>query len=325
MNILVSHISALEYWRATGPRFLRADHARRAATDRARATFSEPCKPRLAGNGRRPAGCVLPLDVLVPNEDVRTTNAQVKSCLWGAALPDASFVDAGEGLLVSTPEFCFLQMASRLSLAQLIQLGFELCGTYAVQSDGPAVVRDAALTTVSKLRAFIESVPGSRGRKKAQRAVAYIQDGSASPMETLLTMMLCLPYALGGYGLEYPQLNYRIDIPKAMRKLADRTYCLCDLCWPLARLCVEYDSRLYHLDSDRQESDARRRATLSALGFVVVTVARGQVMDSGSFNRLAHQLAKLTGKRLRYRDPAFTHRHLELRKELMETLWEGER
>ena len=105
---------------------------------------------------------------------------------------------------MSAPEFCFLQMAGCLSLVQLIQLGFELCGTYAV-------------------------------------------------------------------------------------------------------------------DPDRQDSDARRRSTLIALGYTVVTVTRGQVMDAGAFNRLAHQLAKQTGKRLRYSDPDFTRKHRALRSELLQT------
>ncbi|MFR1640803.1 MAG: hypothetical protein ACLSVD_17720 [Eggerthellaceae bacterium] len=46
-------------------------------------------------------------------------------------------------------------------------------------------------------------------------------------------------------------------------------------------MCVEYDSARYHVDPDRQDSDARRRSTLIALGYTVVTVTRGQVMDAG--------------------------------------------
>ncbi len=58
---------------------------------------------------------------------------------------------------------------------------------------------------------------------------------------------------------------------------------------------------------------------LIALGYTVVTVTRGQVMDAGAFNRLAHQLAKQTGKRLRYSDPDFTRKHRALRSELLQT------
>ena len=44
-----------------------------------------------------------------------------------------------------------------------------------------------------------------------------------------------------------------------------------------------------------------------------------------AFNRLAHQLAKRLGKRLRYVDPGFTRAHLELRAELFEAIGIRER
>ncbi len=139
-------------------------------------------------------------------------------------------------------------------------------------------------------------------------------------MEAVLAMLLCLPYRRGGYGLEWPMLNYRIDVPPSKRKMADRGYCKGDLCWPERHLCLEYDSELYHADAERRDSDARRRGTLIALDYAVVTVTTGQVMDSGAFNRLAHQIAKLLGKRLRYEDPQFTRSHLALREELFAAL-----
>lgn len=323
MEILISHISALAYWRTVGPGFLRDDRARRKATRKAHAASASSCKPQLSSGGRRPAGCTLPLDVIVSNMDSRVNTSDVRSCLWKAPFPDASFVDAGMGFLISSPEFCFLQMASRMSLVQLIQLGFELCGTYEEHGEGPVIYRTAPLTSVAKLSAFVERSQGARGCKKAARALRYVQDGSASPMETVLVMMLCLPYGLGGYGIARPRLNYRVDVPQSMRKLADRSYCVCDECWPDLKLACEYDSDLFHFELDRRESDARRRNTLLSLGYAVVTVSRDQVIDGGSFNRLAHQLAKKTGKRLRYRDPQFTRKHLELRAELFASLRSG--
>lgn len=319
MDILIGYESALEYWRTVGRRFPRGYEARRMATRRARQAAASREKPRLSGGNRRPAGCTLPVQALVGNADARTRTPSVISCLW-TAIPERSFVDAGEGFLMSTPEFCFLQMARRCSLASLILLGFELCGTYALVDDGPARRQEAPLTTHAKLRAFVDAAPGSRGKKKALRALRYLLDGSASPMESVLAMLLCLPYGLGGYGLEAPRLNHHIDVPPGSRKLADRSYCECDLCWPASKLAVEYDSKLHHADPERQESDARRRSTLMTLGFTVVTVSRGQLMDSGSFNRLAHQLAKRLGKRLRYVDPEFTRAHRALRSELFEAL-----
>ena len=226
MDMLIGHISALEYWRTVGERFLRTGRQRRAATRQARAVMAAKEKPRIGEGNRRPAGCALPLHVLIADACVRTETEGVVTHTWGSPFPDTAFAEAGEGFLMSTPEFCFLQMAGCLSLVQLIQLGFELCGTYALVGGAPAVRRAAPLTTKVKLAAFVEQSSGARGCKKAARAVRYVQDGAASPMETMLAMMLCLPYGLGGYGLEKPLINHRVDVPSSSKRLADRAYCV---------------------------------------------------------------------------------------------------
>lgn len=319
MDIIIGYDSALEYWRLTGRAFLRGYEARKGATRRARKAFASPEKPRLSEGNRRPGGCTLPLQAIVGNAEARTSTMRVASHTW-TNLPERSVIDVGEGFFMSTPEFCFLQMAASLSLARLIYLGFELCGTYALAEGGPSITREASLTTRTRIRGFVEAAQGAPGRPKALRALRYVLDGSASPMETVLAMMLHLPYNLGGYALESPLLNYRVDVPPSLREIADRGLCRCDLCWPDAKLAVEYDSKRFHSDQVRRKSDASRRSTLIALGFTVVTAYPDHVLDSGAFNRLARQLAKLTGKRLRYEDPGFTRKHLELREQLFEDI-----
>lgn len=323
MDMIIGYESALQYWRTVGPRFLRGAKERRSATVRARKAMRSQEKPRLSEGNRRPAGCTLPVNAIVGTASARAQTKSVLGHRWGS-LPEQSVEAAGEGFFVSVPEFCFLQMANRLSLARLIQLGCELCGTYVQRNAGPAARREAPLTSVGKLRAFIEAASHASGRAKALRALCFVMDGAASPMETVLMLLLCLPYRLGGYGIDRPQLNYHVNVTNRQRKLADRTHCECDLCWPGSNLAVEYDSALYHLNPARQESDARRRGTLVSLGFTVLTVSRKQVMDGGAFNRLAHQIANLTGKRLRYVDPEFTRAHLVLREELFQGMRDGE-
>ena len=273
MDILIGYRSALKYWRLVGPGFLRGYQERRTATRRATKALSCP-----------------------------STTASLVSHKW-TSLPASSFVDAGPGFLVSTPEFCFLQMAREMTVAQLVQLGLELCGTYALAENGPAISREAPLTTAAKLRAFVEAAAGAPGRATALRATRYLLDGSASAMETLLALLLYLPNNLGGYGLKKPKLNYRVDVPASLHELAARRDCLCDLCWPEANLAVEYDSRLHHSEPGRQSSDARRRSTLIAPGFTVITVFPGHITDSGTFNRLARQAAALPRPRVHPQAP----------------------
>lgn len=322
MDLLIGHISALSYWRTVGPGFLRDWKSRQAATRRAERVIEQREKPRMSEGNRRPAGCILPLSVLVLDAPVRVQTKALVASTWGTALPRTSFVDAGQGFLISTPEFCFLQMASRLSLAQLICLGFELCGTYALHANSPATYRTASLTTVSKLRAFVDKVPNAHGRKKAARALRYVLDGSASPMETMLAMLLCLPHALGGYALPHPLLNQRIDINPSAKKAASKSYCVCDLYWPDARVAVEYDSDLEHTGAERIAKDSKRRNTLFANDVQVVTVTRAQACSGEELNRIANLLAHHLGKRLRYRDPGFTRQHLALAAEFWELVGE---
>ena len=156
MDMLIGHISALEYWRTVGERFLRTGRQRRAATRQARAVMAAKEKPRIGEGNRRPAGCALPLHVLIADACVRTETEGVVTHTWGSPFPDTAFAEAGEGFLMSTPEFCFLQMAGCLSLVQLIQLGFELCGTYALVGGAPAGRRGPPVTTKVKRAGVLE-------------------------------------------------------------------------------------------------------------------------------------------------------------------------
>lgn len=318
MELIVGYASALEYWRTVGPAFLGDAHRRRAAASRARRILSSPEKPHLSGGSRRPAGCRLPLHVLIGPDTPRTRTSSIVTHPWTRDIPAAAFASAGPDFVVASPELCFLQLATTLSLEQLIHLGYELCGTYAPLPGGSLIHRDKPLTSVKKLTAFVESASEIPGRKKTLRALRYILEGTASPRETALAMMLSLPHTLGGYGLPVPVLNLRLETTQSVKSRTDRSHYRADLCWPDFRLCLEYDSASYHLSPEQQESDARRRNSLIVLGYIVMTVSPHQLTDSASFNRLAQQVAAFIGKRLRYIDPKFTRAHLALRAELFD-------
>lgn len=126
-----------------------------------------------------------------------------------------SFMRIEDGLYVSTPEMAFCEMASVLSLERLIALGLELCGTYRRASTFGLARYDAIpLTSPGALASFIEKSPQFKGVKKARRALPLILAGSASPRESVLAMLLCLPYSLGGYGLPHPTMNAEMPLPK---------------------------------------------------------------------------------------------------------------
>jgi len=237
--------------------------------------------------------------------------------------PFGCFVAAKDDLMVSSPEFCFLQMASELSLVELIELGFELCGEYSLfVEDDPDVSESGfynrkALTSTKKLDAFVARMPHVWGQLKARRALRYLLDGSASPMETKLAILLTLPYKLGGYGFIPPKLNSRLMPSKTAKRTSSKGFYSCDLYWPDYGVAVEYDSDLFHTGSTRIADDSKRRNTLALMGVTVITVTKQQLYSSRELEKVTKILAGFLEKRLKYKNPGFSIAHRELRNQLL--------
>ena len=232
-------------------------------------------------------------------------------------------MNIGKRLMVSSPEFCFLQMAEILSLTELIELGYELCGVYSLPNHADQKVPKRGfynreqLASTKNLELLLDSMPGVKGHRKAVRALRYLQDGSASPMETKLAMFLTLPYQLGGFGFVMPELNYRIDLTKNARKYFSKDYYVCDLFWPDERIAVEYDSDQYHTGADRIANDSRRRNALTAIGIRVVSVTKQQLFNRGELEEVARTISSHMGRRLFSKKSNFAAAHLELRIQLL--------
>ncbi len=313
MYILISHRTALQFWRSDRSLLSQDALARHNATLRAERALEKGVRPVSLDNARLPFECQPPFEVLVSRSSARPRSSVLRGRLWSGPLPKASFVQAGGGVLVPSPEFLFLLMASDLSLEELVCQGMELCGTYARRKEGGTEYNVPPLTCVSRLKAFVESAVGMRGRKKAAQALLYVNDGSASPRESALYLLLCLPYRLGGYGIEKPCLNYRIDVPARFRRSASQGCCVCDLCWPWVNVCVEYDSDECHTGAQHISHDSKRRNTLVSMGMTVVTVTNSQLSSGEGLFKIAVLIARMTGKRLRFKDPEFTRAHYRLR------------
>lgn len=112
-------------------------------------------------------------------------------------------------------------------------------------------------------------------------------------MESLLSMLLCLPPSLGGFGLPRPELNYPIETNEG--SIAIRR---CDLCWPDQQFALEYDSDTFHSDTSKLHLDSSRRSTLEKAGIHVVSVTKNQVFDRSQLFSLATIVSKRLGKRL---------------------------
>jgi very-short-patch-repair endonuclease len=241
-------------------------------------------------------------------ERFRIDGKRVHSC--GLALP-AGAVVARNGKMVASPELLFLELACKLSIHRLILLGLQMCSH-------PPGRPSEAITTKRKLKAFIEKTSGHRGHRKAERAVKYLEDGSASVMESIAYMILTLPYSLGGYGLDGAVFNHEIKLKTETGKRLGQKRCFVDLYYKQAKLAVEYESFAYHSSPSEQGKDMMRAAMLERQGLNVIRLSTIQLYNRDACKEFANNLAARLGKRISIRTPKFNEMHMLLRAMLPE-------
>ena len=325
MDVFITNETALDFWR----RYRQSGEKHTYNPCRRKPPCQSPVSYVLRHG--QAWGLSLPLDIMVSTMSARRPSKAVRPHVCSKALPGGAFVNANNGLYVSSPEFCFLQMASEYPLAKLIALGIELCGTYSQPSisskcerlDEGQVNFDQSLynlphlTSKKKLQTFTNRMGGWNGQRRALKALRYISDGSGSPMETILFILLTLPYRYGGYGLPMPELNGCIYPKKGALPFAGRNFYRGDLLWREAGVVAEYNSDMVHANTDNIAMDAIRRGDLALCGISEVTVTKRQLYSAELFDKVARQIASRIGKKLRYNDPGFLKARLELRSALM--------
>lgn len=225
---------------------------------------------------------------------------------WCRVSLPASAVLSKNGIAVASPELVFLQFACKLSMHQLILLGLQLCSH-------PPGNPLATITTKQKLNAFITKTPGYQGRRKALRAIKYIENGSASIMESMVYMILTLPHSLGGYGFSGANFNYEIKLNDEAGKLLGQKRCFTDLYYKSAKLAIEYDSFSFHNSPSSQGKDSIRSAILHRHGIEVMHFTTIQLYNERACTDFAFNLASRLGKRMQIRTKKFDEMNQLLR------------
>lgn len=170
-----------------------------------------------------------------------------------------AFFSPAPHLLLSKKPPCVLSWTPLFS-------GFELCGTYQQQTLATSTVYGTQpLTSVRKIRGFLERNSRLFGAQRARAAASYLVDGSASPRETQAALLLGLPAFYGGYGLGMPSMNYEISCTPQATAISGRRTLRCDLFWPEASIAVEYQSREFHSGDLCRIRDSRRTNALQAM------------------------------------------------------------
>jgi len=170
----------------------------------------------------------------------------------------------------------------------------------------------------AKIEAYTKRLLTPDSKARSTHYLRYVVDDSASPRETALCMLLCMPPRFGGYGLALPEMNRRFELSTKERLMMGMRHFDCDLYWERPRVAIEYDSKQHHTEQEKQERDAIRRNMLQYKGIQVITATHLQVNKQNEFDNLAQQIGRAIGKRFR----APKKEHIAARADLRKVLFD---
>lgn len=259
-----------------------------------------------------------PVHILVSSAKHRRYTFECKEHVCSVSLRGRSFYRLSKGMYVAAPALAFVQVAScEKNLIALHELAYELCGTYQTQRTGVAASYDArSLSSVRDLRGFVSTNHSIDGARKVKRILRYAADNSASARETKQALVLGLPHMRGGYGLGIPCMNYEVKANAAARAITGKSRFRCDLCWPAAKLDVEYQSKESHEGETSRIGDSRRANALKAMGWTVVGITNDELDSLVATDTIADTIRRHLGRRPQVRVSNYHARKLKLRRQL---------
>lgn len=266
------------------------------------------------------------LDLLVPSRADRRRSKHVKTHLCTNELPAGSFISLGHWMgdldaYVCSPELAFLQAAHDGDAAEAIYAGYAMTSDYRLDNLAPggvtsrdAGMRDGRLTTKELIAAYLDRAPKVRGAVKAKALLPYVVEGSRSPRESGLCMLMSLPAYYGGLALGKAELNKKYFIRdgyndgrnrklRVLERTPDITLTAkaevgldkvrAGLLPEVFTALVDYDSDAIHDGSEKIHKDAERRNELQMVnGVAYFTVTTDQANDYEKLVRLCERIRR---------------------------------
>ena len=121
----------------------------------------------------------------------------------------------------------------------------------------------------------------------------------------------------GGYGFGDARINYRVDITNKNAKVASKSFYKVDIAWPNKKIALEYDSDMFHANSQGIAADSKKRNALLMAGWHVIALTREQLYSQTEMDKVALVLRKLHGKRHLIRTDKHEQAKSALRKQLL--------
>jgi hypothetical protein len=207
--------------------------------------------PGAAGHDAR-----LPLHATVPVRDPRIVGPRLAGIVTHVSkLEPEETVPCSDGLLATTPVRTWLDRAATLDLVDLVALG-------------DALLR-RGLTTDRELQRAVSRWARRPGAALSRRAVALVEPGADSPMETRLRLLLVLA------GLPRPVVNRDVVAHGGWIARPDLSY-------PALKIAIEYDGDHHRVSRRQWQNDIGRRRSLEEDGWLVLVFTADDVMRRGA-------------------------------------------
>lgn len=167
-----------------------------------------------------------------------------------------------DGIRMSTRSRTWLDMATRLSLHDLVCMGDHLIRMPREHFEARAEPFD----TLDGLRIIVRRHPNLQGVVRARDALDRMRVGADSAPETLLRL------AMVDAGLPEPQLQVAL-------RPGDPKSPTCDLGYRQNRVAIQYDGG-HHLVEDQRLSDRRRDKAFEAAGWTVLVFDKDDLAEA---------------------------------------------
>lgn len=295
MNVFISHNSAAEYW-------LSPHAVAGVKSPWLRMLPSTVVSSETLDFGQLAQYGIMtkPVHLLVSESGHRGRQHDVCFHVLSGPVPKGAFVQLDSELRISSPELCFCQMAASAELVESILMGCDFCSQYCRTDEDPrGFVSRQPLTSCNAIERFCARFEGKGGVKNARKASQYIIEGTVSPFQTALALLLTLPRRYGGYGMPECIMNGPITLMSRNEgKLATRTY-YGEFMWPEKKVIVEYDEYGDAISEEAREARFLRYEALNADGWTVLPVTWEQLNDAAQMDAIAEKLARLLQVRKR--------------------------
>ncbi len=265
------------------------------------------------------------LDLVVASQDEKRRWKGVNCHVFHAGLPQRSFLQLKEDVLVACPELCFLQRSAELSLVGAIKLAMSFCGLYRLEGttdkEQQSIFDRSPIMTVEGALTYLEGLKGIPGLETARRALSYTLPNSGSPMETAMVIPFYLPYSLGGFGLPRPEMNMIVPLDERGQAICGKQYCRGDAGWPVPAPrkapILEYQSKEQHDKAEQYGKDYARQLAMQSQGHDVRFVTMEQVSSIEQMTELARVIRRHTRARVPEKVFEQTEKRLELLREVV--------